>query len=222
MNRRDLPRSLAVAIPVRGSGLGTRHYRRTHMMMERRDFVRTLGAAALGPALLPLAPSPYPRTPLRKLDHVGLQLYTVRDEMKKDVEATIARVAATGYTEVEFAGYFGKGPAEVRAMLDRHGITAPSAHIGSIAPDAWREALDAAHVIGHSYVVVPWIPVEARTGVDGDNKIAAVGAGKIDWKRIFAKEQQAGIKHFFVEHDQPADAFASIKASCEYLKRLEF
>src|SRR5205823_2390846 len=37
-----------------------------------------------------------------------------------------------------------------------------------------------------------------------DNKMADVGAGKIDWKRIFAKEQQAGIKHFFVEHDQPA------------------
>jgi sugar phosphate isomerase/epimerase len=283
------------------------------MMMERRDFVRAVGAAALGPVLQPRAPSPYPRAPRHKLDHVGLQLYTVRDEMKKDVAATIARVAASGYTEVEFAGYFGKRPAEVRAILDSHGITAPSAHIGSIAPDAWREALDAAHVIGHRYVVVPWIPVEARTGVDGykkiagdfnraaeqahaaglqfayhnhdfeftpvdgklpydlllagtdpklvqmemdlywitkggqdplayfarwpgrfplvhvkdsmgppDNKMADVGAGKIDWKRIFAKEQQAGIKHFFVEHDQPADAFASIRASCEYLKRLEF
>jgi sugar phosphate isomerase/epimerase len=52
--------------------------------------------------------------------------------------------------------------------------------------------------------------------------MADVGAGKIDWKRIFAKEQQAGIKHFFVEHDQPADPFASIRASCEYLKQLEF
>jgi sugar phosphate isomerase/epimerase len=281
-------------------------------MMERRDFVRTLGAVAVGQVLQPRAPSPYPLAPPHKVEHVGLQLYTVRDEMKKDVEATIARVAATGYTEVEFAGYFGKRPAEVRAILDRHGITAPSAHISSIAPDAWREALDAAHVIGHRYVVVPWIPAEARTvdgykkiaadfnraaeqahaaglqfsyhnhdfeftPVDGklpydlllaetdpklvqmemdlywitkggqdplayfarwpgrfplvhvkdsmgppDNKMADVGAGKIDWKRIFAKEQQAGIKHFFVEHDQPADAFASIRASCEYLKRLEF
>src|SRR5881392_3008198 len=143
------------------------------MMTGRRDFIWTVGAAALGVELRPRAPSPYPLAPASRLDRIGLQLYTVRDEMKKDVEATIARVAATGYTEVEFAGYFGKRPAEVRAMLDRHGITAPSAHIGSIAPDAWREALDAAHVIGHSYVVVPWIPVEARTGVDGYKKIAA-------------------------------------------------
>jgi sugar phosphate isomerase/epimerase len=55
-----------------------------------------------------------------------------------------------------------------------------------------------------------------------DNKMTDVGAGTIDWKRIFAKRPQAGIAHFFVEHDQPADAFASIKASCDYLKRLEF
>src|SRR2546421_3471 len=55
-----------------------------------------------------------------------------------------------------------------------------------------------------------------------ENKMADVGAGTIDWKRLFARRQQAGISHFFVEHDQPADAFASIMASCDYLKRLEF
>ena len=69
-------------------------------MTDRRDFIRALGVAALGQALPPLAPSPSPRAPFHKLDRIGLQLYTVRDEMKKDVEATIARVAATGYTEV--------------------------------------------------------------------------------------------------------------------------
>ena len=266
-------------------------------MMKRRDFVRRVSAAALGPVLQPLAPSPESRVPSR-IAHVGLQLYTVRDEMKKDVEATIARVAATGYSEVEFAGYFGKSPAEIRAMLDRHGLTAPSTHIGAIEPDAWKAALDAAHVIGHRYIVFPWIPQERRTGLDAykqfaatfnraaeqaraaglqfayhnhdfefapiegklpydvlltetdpklvqmemdlywitkggqdpltyfarwpgrfpmvhvkdsmgppDNKMADVGAGKIDWKRIFAKEQQAGIKNFFVEHDQPVDSF---------------
>src|SRR5881398_2560424 len=76
-------------------------------MMERRDFVRTLGAAALGQVLQPRAPSPYPRAPLHKLDRIGLQLYTVRHQMEKDLEGTIARVATTGYREVEFAGYFG-------------------------------------------------------------------------------------------------------------------
>jgi sugar phosphate isomerase/epimerase len=280
-------------------------------MTDRREFVQTLGAAAAAYLLHPRASNPYSRAASR-IEHVGLQLYTVRHEMEKDVEGTIARVAASGYKEVEFAGYFKKTPAEIRAMLDRHGLTSPSAHIAAGA-DAWREALDAAHVIGHQYLVVPWIPVEQRTGIDGykkiaadfnqkaeqargaglqfayhnhdfefapvdgklpydvllaetdpklvqmemdlywiikggqdplayfarwpgrfpmvhvkdsmgppDNKMADVGAGTINWKRIFAQQSQAGIKHFFVEHDQPADAFASIKASCDYLKRLDF
>src|SRR6266566_3048245 len=182
-------------------------------MMERRDFVRTLGAAALGQVLQPRAPSPYPLAPLHKLDRIGLQLYTVRHAMEKDVEGTIARVAATGYREVEFAGYFGKSARDVRALLDKNGLSSPSSHI-SLAPDQWRAALDAAPVIGHRYLVLAWIPPEER--------IVEVGAGKIDFKKIFAQSDQAGIKHYFVEHDEPADAFASIRASCEYLKRLEF
>ena len=49
-----------------------------------------------------------------------------------------------------------------------------------------------------------------------------VGQGKIDWKRIFAKKGQAGIKHFIVEHDQPPQPFEDIAASYNYLKSLEF
>src|SRR3989449_1754803 len=106
--------------------------------MKRRDFVQTLGAAAMGQVLQPRTPSLYPRAPIRKLDRIGLQLYTVRHEMEKDVDATIAKVAAAGYQEVEFAGYFGKSPADVKALLDHHGLAAPSAHIPSLAPDQWR------------------------------------------------------------------------------------
>src|SRR5205807_8341284 len=109
-----------------------------------------LGGAAVAAGLPRL-----PRLPRARIEHVGLQLYTVRHEMEKDVEGTIARVAASGYKEVEFAGYFKKTPAEIRAMLDRHGLTAPSAHISSFAPDAWHEGVDAAHAIGHQSVAGP-------------------------------------------------------------------
>ena len=44
----------------------------------------------------------------------------------------------------------------------------------------------------------------------------------IDWKRIFARSSQAGIQHYFVEHDQPSSPFDSIKASARYLKELRF
>src|SRR6266576_470043 len=67
----------------------------------------------------------------------------------------------------------------------------------------------------------PMVHVKDSAGPP-DHRIVEVGAGKIDFKKIFAQSDQAGIKHYFVEHDEPADAFASIRASCEYLKRLEF
>src|SRR5207245_2677558 len=76
-----------------------------------------------------------------------------------------------GYREVEFAGYFGQAPRDVRALLDEHGLSAPSAHV-SLAPDQWRAALDAAPVIGHRYVVVAWIPAEARRTLDDYKRIA--------------------------------------------------
>ena len=278
-------------------------------MIDRREFLGTMGAFAAG-AVLPACHTAHATSRLSK---IGVQLYTVRDLMKQDVEGTLAAVAAAGYTEVEFAGYFGKTPAEIRAMLDRHGLTAPSVHTGDISADAWAKALDAAHAIGHRYIVVPWIPEERRKTLDDwkrvaaefnraaaaaqaagvqfayhnhdfefwlvegrvpfdlllaetdpklvqleidlywitkgghdplayfgrwpgrvplvhvkdslgapDHKMVDVGAGSIDWKRIFARSGQAGIKHYFVEHDQPADPIASITASCAYLKKLEF
>ena len=54
------------------------------------------------------------------------------------------------------------------------------------------------------------------------NAMADVGSGTMDWKAIFAKHKQAGIRHYFVEHDQPADPMASIRASYNYLKALRF
>ncbi|HJT71783.1 MAG TPA: sugar phosphate isomerase/epimerase [Terriglobales bacterium] len=55
-----------------------------------------------------------------------------------------------------------------------------------------------------------------------DRVMTDVGKGEIDWKAIFAKSDQAGIKHYFVEFDDPKDPFASIQASYEYLEKLRF
>jgi len=277
--------------------------------INRREFVQTI--AGVGMATV-FCRSPRTAHPAR-LDRIGLQLYTVRDQMKADFEGTLARVAEIGYKEVEFAGYFNHSPADVRAILDKHGLSAPSAHVGDTSPDAWKASLDAARTIGHEYIVVPWIPQEKRMTLDGWKQVAAefnraaqaahgagiqfayhnhdfefpklegqvpydvllqntdptlvqleidlywitkagqdpltyfarwpgriplvhvkdsagppehtmvdVGQGKIDWKRIFAKKDQAGIKHAFVEHDQPPQPFEDIAVSARYLKALEF
>jgi len=64
-----------------------------------------------------------------------------------------------------------------------------------------------------------------RTGrFAGENMtiLADVGKGVIDWKRIFAHSQQAGIEHYFVEHDNPENSMETARVSCDYLERLRF
>jgi sugar phosphate isomerase/epimerase len=247
------------------------------------------------------------------LKRIGIQLYSVRRRLEQDFEGTLASLAAIGYKEVEFAGYFDRRPEEIKNMLGRHGLAAPSAHIPiEMVRQDWARTLDAARVIGHRYVVVPWLPPEMRDTLDAYQRLAeelnrlgekarqrgvrfayhnhdfeftrlegrlpygvllagtdpanvafeldlmwitkggqdplsyfakypgrfemvhikdstgapefrqvAVGQGRIDFRRILSRRKHAGIRHFFVEHDDPADPLEFARASFNYLKRLE-
>jgi sugar phosphate isomerase/epimerase len=296
--------------------------------MRRRTFLESsIAAAALAarPAWMWAAETTH------EIKRVGLQLYTVRTEMPKDFEGTIAKVAQTGYKEVEFAGYYNHSPQDVKAILSKDGLTSPSTHIPlDIVENKWQETLEAAHTIGHEYIVCPWIdeklrnadgwkhvvevfnkageasqkagiqfcyhnhsfefaPVEGLGGklaydylleqtdpnfvkmemdlcwisVAGKNpvgyfekypsrfpmvhvkdyvndpnatssyagatgsvvfkgRLADVGQGQIDWKRILSHSDTAGIKHYFVENDDAKKPFEDIKISYDYLAALRF
>jgi sugar phosphate isomerase/epimerase len=87
---------------------------------------------------------------------VGLELFTVRDEMgdPKSFEDTLQKIAAIGYKEIEPAGgYNGMAPREFRAMLDRYGLSMPSTHSGaSGATQAELEtALEGFAIMGIKY-----------------------------------------------------------------------
>src|SRR2546422_9936787 len=103
-------------------------------MQTRRNFIATLGVAALGIASRDAIASSEILAPRRKLKRIGLQLYTVRDLMKTDLPGTLSKVAAIGYKEVEFAGYFGRTPVQIRELLRRDGLSSPPTHlpIGSL------------------------------------------------------------------------------------------
>jgi sugar phosphate isomerase/epimerase len=104
----------------------------------------------------------------RKLGNIGVQLYTVRDQMKQDFDGTLAKVAAIGYKEVEFAGYFDHSPKDVRAAIDRHGLVSPACHVPyDVLGDKWPAQIESAKTIGQSYIVCPWIPEEIRKQPDG-------------------------------------------------------
>lgn len=67
----------------------------------------------------------------------------------------------------------------------------------------------------------PLVHVKDSSGAPA-HRMTEVGKGAIDFKRLFAARRQAGMKHFFVEHDNPADPMASVGTSFRYLDSLEF
>lgn len=124
--------------------------------------------------------------------NIGVQLYTVRDQLQSNFEGTLEQVAQIGYDEFEFAGYYNHTPAQVRAILDRLDVTAPSAHIGLNLFRGDIEALlgDAA-VIGHHYLVVP--SANGRTA-EGWRELAA------EFNRIGERVSRAGMQFGYHNH----------------------
>lgn len=99
---------------------------------------------------------------------VGIQLYSVRDEMEKDMDATLKAIAEMGYDCVEFAGFFDKSAEEVKAMLDKYGLEAISVHQGS---GPWIEngqaAIDYLKEIGVKYCAIPHYSIDKFKDPDG-------------------------------------------------------
>jgi len=104
---------------------------------------------------------------------LGLQLYTVRAALERDFEGTLARVARAGYRSVELAGTYGRSGADLRAILERHGLVASSIHmsLGAIERDPDHVMQDATSA-GCEYVVVPHLRPDERTSLDAYRRIA--------------------------------------------------
>jgi sugar phosphate isomerase/epimerase len=130
--------------------------------MNRRLFVQSLGAGVAGALALPRR-----IVADKKLNRVGLELYSVRKAMKADPERTLAAVRAIGYTDVELLwsfNNFGRTPEQVRATLKHEGLRAPSAHIDPrIMETDWQKSLDNAKLLGMTYLIVPSLPASAKT-----------------------------------------------------------
>lgn len=133
--------------------------------INRRSFLR--GAASVG-----VAPSTgftqshlAQPTTAKWAKQIGIELYTVRDEMEKDFEGTLAKVAQLGYKEVEPAnGYNNMTPTAFRKMLDRYGLSAPSTHSGPVIGPNLEKELEGFQIMGINYTSVPTPPRQIVPG----------------------------------------------------------
>jgi len=147
------------------------------MKTSRRTFVKSGAMIALGAAILPRSVF---ASGLQKCV-VGLQLYSVRDDMKKDPVGTMTQLAKMGYVHVEHANYvdrkfYGYKAPEFRKILDGLGLKMVSGHTvmgkqhwdetKKDFSDSWKQTIDDAAVLGQKYVVSPSMDSSMRTTYD--------------------------------------------------------
>ena len=89
---------------------------------------------------------------------IGLQLYSVRDDMQKDFEGTIKKVKEMGYDVVEFAGYYGHDADEIKALLEKYDLECVSVHQKYEAFLEDEEAMvEFQRKLGIKYSIIPWM-----------------------------------------------------------------
>lgn len=165
------------------------------MVITRRSFVKGAAGAVFGGMSLAgseLLAARY----VKGIERVGLQLYTLRREMEKDFEGTLDKVAAIGFKEVEFAGYFGRTPQQVKAALSRSGLSAPAAHVPlqSMRTD-WSKTLESANQMGHRYLVLAYLLPDERKSLDDYKKLAEL------MSKAGEECKRAGLQFAYHNHD---------------------
>jgi sugar phosphate isomerase/epimerase len=120
-----------------------------------------LGAAALAAASPAAAATPPHHSGGERIppNQISIQLWTVRDDLAQNYDATLTYLAETGYPKVELAlGYFGRTAQQLRQFLDGIGIRASSSHDGLTTDQAGLDTKIAnALTLGQSFMVVPYL-----------------------------------------------------------------
>ena len=119
-------------------------------MLSRRSFLLSASAGVAAGSLMPtiVSANHHEKFPL------GIQLWTVKSEAEKDLVGTLKKVHAAGFREIEFAGYYGRDPAELGKLIRDLGFTPVSTHFGAgdIAKNGSKIIADA-KTLGLKYIV---------------------------------------------------------------------
>lgn len=97
----------------------------------------------------------------------GIQLYSIRDDMQKDMRGSLKKIAALGYKMVEFAGFFDHSAEEVAAMLKENGLTVSGTHTGLAAITQDFDGTVAYHkAIGNRNIIIPGHDLSTKEKID--------------------------------------------------------
>jgi len=97
------------------------------------------------------------------VDQFSIQLYSVRDVMEKDYTGTLKKLAAMGYTGVEFAGYGGLGAQEMKDVLESNKLKPVGSHIGLEGLTKHLDEEIAYHkVLGTEYLICPYSTIKTK------------------------------------------------------------
>lgn len=98
----------------------------------------------------------------------GLQLYSVRDVAEKDIELAMKEVSLMGYSFVEFAGFQGKTPEEIRDLLLKYNLGVSGTHTGvdRLSDENFDETVRAHKIIGCENIIIPGTDLSTKEAVD--------------------------------------------------------
>ncbi len=182
-------------------------------MNSRRDFIKQAGILAVATSVLPSFACSAIKPVANK--NIGLQLYSLRNIIGKDIKGIIEKVAAIGYKEVETYGYsakdgfWGLDAKTFADLLKQHGMKSPSGHFNmdgymvGRGQDELKSYIDAANILGSEYVTVPYLGAGVRKTADDFKKIAQ----KLNEAASVCKS--SGIKLAYHNHDFEFTKFAN-------------
>lgn len=135
---------------------------------------------------------------------LGLQLYTIRDAMKKDVPGSLKKVSDIGYKYVELADYsnhkfYDYEPSELKKLVNDLGMEILSSHSSvdarGIKPDDVKKMVEDHVELGVTYCMQPWIVEEARKTIGSFQKMTA------DWNMVGKMMKENGIQFGYHNHN---------------------